>query len=278
VGNFNIAAVARRTGVSAATLRKWEERYGVLRPTRTTGGQRRYDESDVARVEWLRDRLEEGYRIGAAAALLGGGHAGVAHTESEMREALFDALADGDADGVGCLLEQLFATHALEPALAGVVAPLLEQVGDAWAKGAVSVADEHLFSEAVRARLERLLADVRAAVRGAAVLACVPGERHELGLLMLATLLRADGWNVVYLGADTPLEDAARLADRLSATLLCLSVTMPCELPSEPIAGAGVKVVLGGRAATGAAARGLGGRRVSGPLGRSVSALRRLAA
>ena len=40
-------------GSGRDTLRKWERRYGVLRPSRTSGGQRRYDERDVARVEWL---------------------------------------------------------------------------------------------------------------------------------------------------------------------------------------------------------------------------------
>jgi len=66
-GGLNIAAVARRTGVAPDTLRKWERRYGVLHPRRTSGGQRRYDDLDVSRVEWLRDRLTEGIRIGAAA-------------------------------------------------------------------------------------------------------------------------------------------------------------------------------------------------------------------
>jgi len=68
---LNIAAFARRTGVPPDTIRKWEQRYGVLRPERTTGGQRRYSEEDVARVEWLKARLGEGYRIREAAALLG---------------------------------------------------------------------------------------------------------------------------------------------------------------------------------------------------------------
>ena len=61
---LNIAALAHRTGVAAETLRKWEQRYQILQPSRTAGGQRRYSERDVARVEWLRERLGEGYRIG----------------------------------------------------------------------------------------------------------------------------------------------------------------------------------------------------------------------
>jgi DNA-binding transcriptional MerR regulator len=61
---LNIAALAQRTGVPPDTLRKWEQRYRILQPDRTAGGQRRYSERDVARVEWLRERLDEGYRIG----------------------------------------------------------------------------------------------------------------------------------------------------------------------------------------------------------------------
>ena len=61
-----------------------------------------------------------------------------------------------------------------------------------------------MLSEVVLARLRTLLGDRRSAVRGTAVLACAPGERHELGLLALAVLLQADGWLAVYLGADTP--------------------------------------------------------------------------
>jgi methanogenic corrinoid protein MtbC1 len=75
----------------------------------------------------------------------------------------------------------------------------------------------------VRAALQKLLSDQRADVHGTAVLACAPGERHEIGLLMLAVMLRSDGWQVAYLGADTPFADAVGLADRLDATALCFS-------------------------------------------------------
>jgi methanogenic corrinoid protein MtbC1 len=77
----------------------------------------------------------------------------------------------------------------------------------------------------VLARLRTLLGDRRPAVRGTAVLACAPGERHELGLLALAVLLQADGWLAVYLGADTPLEAAMTTAVRTNADLLCLSAS-----------------------------------------------------
>jgi len=260
--NLNIAVLSRRTGVPADTLRKWEQRYGILQPDRTKGGQRRYSELDIARIEWLRARLAEGFRIGEAAALLGGAQLDAARSPADVRRALYEAVSSANVDGLRALLDQTFTLFPLEQALSRIVEPVLQRVGEGWASGELSVAQEHLVSAAVRARLERLLADARGEVRGVAVLACVPAELHELGLLMLGVLMRADGWQVAYLGANAPLDDAYELAERLDAPLLCLSATMREHvdaLPKHP-APPRVALCLGGAAASEAAARRLGGR------------------
>ena len=220
---LNIAAVARRTGIGADTLRKWERRYGVLRPSRTSGGQRRYDERDVARVEWLRDRLSEGFRIGEAAALLETDHASAESSPAGLRDAIVAAVAETDTRRLAALVEQSFTLRDVETAVEEIVAPALRLIGDRWEDGAECIAEEHLLSEVVLERLRTLLGDRRPAVRGTAVLACAPGERHELGLLALAVLLQADGWLTVYLGTDTPIDAAVSTALRTDADLLCLS-------------------------------------------------------
>lgn len=277
--NLNIGALSLRTGIPADTLRKWEQRYGVLRPDRTAGGQRRYSELDVARIEWLSERLAEGFRISEAAALLGGARLEAARSSAAVRHALYEAAAQADVDTLHALLDQTFTLFPLEQALTRIVEPLLQQVGEAWASGELSVAQEHLVSAAIRARLERLLADARGEVRGVAVLACVPGELHELGLLMFGALLRADGWQVAYLGADAPLDDVFDLAARLDATLVCLSVTMRdrADALGKTSAPAGVTLVLGGHASNERLARRLGARRLEGSMRRSVRELRKLA-
>jgi methanogenic corrinoid protein MtbC1 len=124
------------------------------------------------------------------------------------------------------------------------------------AGGELTVAQEHLASGAVRAALQRLLVDMRGNVRGLAVLACAPGERHEIGLLMLAVLLRADGWQVAYLGADVPVADAAGLAARVDADALCFSATLgetaaALERDLGSASGLGSTTVLVGGRATG---------------------------
>jgi len=219
---LNISALTQRTGVPSDTIRKWEQRYGVLHPARTPGGQRRYSELDVERIEWLKARIREGYRIGEAAALLGGGES-VAHTPAELRDALVAATEAGDLVELGRLVDQTLTLSSHEEAFLDVLAPALGEVGERWACGEVSVAQEHLVSATVRAALETLLSDERADVHGTAVLACAPGERHEIGLLMLGVLMRSDGWQVAYLGADTPVVDAMALAESLDARAVCFS-------------------------------------------------------
>jgi methanogenic corrinoid protein MtbC1 len=221
---LNMAALTRRTGVPPDTIRKWEQRYGVLHPARTPGGQRRYTEIDVARVEWLKARIAEGFRISEAAALLG--PEGVASASSvDLRRAIVGATRTSDVGTVTAAVEQALLTLPAEAAFADVLRPALVEIGELWEAGDVSVAQEHLATSAVRAALLRLLADHRGSVRGIAVLACAPGERHEIGLLMLAVLLRADGWQVLYLGADCPVDETIELADRVGASAVCFSAS-----------------------------------------------------
>ena len=224
---MNIQAVARRTGIPSATLRKWEQRYGVLKPERTAGLHRRYSERDVVRVEWLKARLAEGFRIGEAARLLAGEPVDVPTDAAGLVDELVAAAVASDAARVTHALEQCFSLHPPARAIVDVVKPALERLGDLWQAGEATVAQEHHLSELVRARLRGLLDGAVSGPRGRAVLCCVPGERHEIGLLALGVLLHADGWQVVYLGADTPLEDAAAVARAVGGRVLAVSATMP---------------------------------------------------
>jgi methanogenic corrinoid protein MtbC1 len=283
-GGLNIAAVARRTGVSEHTLRKWEQRYGVLRPIRTEGGQRRYSEDDVYRVQWLAARLGEGYRIGEAAAMLTATGGEAPANPEELRDALLDAAARKAGDRLEPLLDQAFALYPLEQAFREVIAPCLAVVGERWSRGELSVGQEHLTSTAVRAHLERLLAEPRGAVRGVAVLACAPGEQHELGLLMLACLLRADGWEVVYLGQCTPVADAVAIARDRAASVVAFSVTMPdnVERLESEFAQLGDEraqtMVVGGASASAALATRLRARYLGNDLAKAVPGFREAAA
>lgn len=277
---LNIAALARRTGVAPDTLRKWEQRYQILRPTRTSGGQRRYSERDVARVEWLCERLAEGYRIGEAASLLGTADTTPTRSPQDHLQAMLDAVDAGEPGQVGLLVDQAFALHGVDATFDDILVPLLHTVGERWQHRELSIGDEHLVTEMVRSRLGHLLADAGEGGHGTAVLACAPGEQHELGLMMIAIRLRRDGWRVVYLGANTPVADAVAVAERQRARVLGISVTTPQNLAAlEPGPKAdGVTVLLGGAAASPAAAKRLGAVHLGADLAEAVASVRAYAA
>jgi len=262
---LNIAALAHATGVPPHTLRKWEQRYGVLSPVRTRSGQRRYTEIDVARVHWLRARIDEGYRIGEAAALLTAPENAPATTPAGLIKAVLHAVSESDVDAAQRLLDQAFTLYPLETAVEEVAVPLLVEVGERWSAGELTVAQEHLVTSAVRARALRRLADPWPGIRGRVVLACAPGERHEVGLLALAALLAMEGWGVVYLGAETPVDAALALAGSVDAVVACFSVTMERNRDAL-VAGLrasnrhGTEIVVGGQAADADLSGSLGAR------------------
>jgi methanogenic corrinoid protein MtbC1 len=281
--HLNIAAIARRTGVAPDTLRKWEQRYGVLQPARSSGGQRRYTETDVQRVEWLRDRIRDGWRIGEAARVLDDACSAALDEPDELRDALIASIRSSEPQALSATLDQTFAVLPLEQALSDVVTPSLRWVGDAWHRGELSVAQEHAMTAKVRAHLGKLLADARGGVHGTAVLACAPGELHDIGLLMLAVMLRADGWRVEFLGADTPVETAVAYAEGVGAAMLCISAArtesvalLQSALASSSVS-SGAPLVLGGAAVTTGTARELRAIYADGRLDVAVARLRELA-
>ena len=132
----------------------------------------------------------------------------------ELRDAIVDATLRDDVAGLADLVEQAFSTLVA----ARVVLRGARAGADRGRRALGSRRRQRRAGaprDVDRARRDAATARrARADVRGIAVLACAPGEQHEIGLLMLAVLLRADGWQVAYLGADTPVLDAVALAER----------------------------------------------------------------
>lgn len=113
-----------------------------------------------------------------------------------------------------------------------IIQPSMYEIGLMWEKAEISVAQEHLASAVV----SRILACVAGEVshipkeKGKAVITAAPGEFHEIGAWMVSDLLEQDGWQVSYLGANTPDQDLINLLEESLPDLLVLSVTMPFNL------------------------------------------------
>jgi MerR family transcriptional regulator, light-induced transcriptional regulator len=100
-------------------------------------------------------------------------------------------------------------------------------LGERWERGSVTVAQEHFASNLLRGRLASLARGWGHGHGPRAVLACPPGERHDLALLVFGIALNRNGWRVGYLGADTPLEELINTAVDTSADLVVLAAATP---------------------------------------------------
>ena len=132
------------------------------------------------------------------------------------RDELGAALSAFDEAAAHAVVDALLARMSLDALLRDVVVPYLHELGERWERGEVSVAQEHFASSVLRGRLLGLARGWGRGLGPRVVLACAPGEQHDLGLIVFGLALRARGWRVVYLGADTPLgsvADAARACD-----------------------------------------------------------------
>lgn len=244
---LRIGELARRTGVATGLLRAWERRYGLLAPTRTAAGYRLYSDGDVRRIRRMRELLGTGLSAAEAAreALAepavpaAPGDVAPESASAALRQAI-ERLDDAAAHTA---FDRLLADYSLDAVLEGVVLPLLRELGDSWARGEVSTAHEHFASNVLRGRLLGLARGWDRGVGPRAVLACPPGERHDLGLLIFGLALREHGWRITFLGADTPSESLTETVQRLAPEALVLAVTDRARLEAvaetvEALAGA----------------------------------------
>lgn len=260
--------VTRRTGLSAARLRAWEARHAVVKPGRTTGGQRLYSDHDIERLLLLRRAVEAGHGIGPLARLSrdelervaagDGSAAGLAEPAADMRlvETMIGMVARLDTGGLERSLRGIVMRLGAVAAMDRVIAPFLRRLGEQWHAGILGPAHEHAASDVV----SRVLAWIRNYLRppdGApAVAVATPrGDRHELGAQMAAAAAADLGWRVIYLGADLPARDIAAAARQARVAAIALSVLLdegPILREVGALArsvGRGVRLIAGGTAA-----------------------------
>jgi methanogenic corrinoid protein MtbC1 len=243
---YKIGSLSRLTGYTAALLRAWERRYGLLTPDRGAGGQRLYSEDDLQLLLYVRRLLEAGRSIGEVAgagrdALLAragvethpgadrasqSGAPAASSLESWRRQLIAAALALDSRAGASAL-DDVFALLAPERAVDDIIVPVAHEVGDLWAAGKFSVASEHLLSDLFLYRIRRLLDAAQPASASAPIVvaACFPDEQHQLGLAITAWRVARHGFRVAYLGPSVPLDDLIRGWDVSLPAAVILSVT-----------------------------------------------------
>lgn len=265
MSRYRIRAVADLTGVSTATLRAWERRYGVPAPARTASAYRLYGDEDVALIAQMRDLVESGVAPAEAARSLRDHAAGAPEAKGDANiyqvscDRLVDAALRFDVEALQDEIERMLA---LGPAIAifeRTLSPALVRVGDLWHKGQLTVAQEHLLSGMLLGRLTQLLTLIQPVDSSRRVaLACFEEEDHVIGLFGAGLHFAAWGYRSVLLGACTPPDAVARAVSALEVDAVALSVTIPpppararALIDAYADACRGVPWVVGGQGASG---------------------------
>jgi DNA-binding transcriptional MerR regulator/methylmalonyl-CoA mutase cobalamin-binding subunit len=239
---LRIGELSRRLGVSDYVLRAWESRYGLLQPVRSAGGFRLYSEADALRIRRMQAHLARGLSAAEAArevlgedsearrdsGVRGGpdqaaGPDRIAVTVSELSGALRRALDTFDEPAAQAVLDRLVSDLSVPTMLREVVLPYLADLGERWVRGTASIAQEHFASNVIRGRLAGLARGWGNGHGPRALLACPPGELHDLALMVFGIVLNRAGWRIDYLGANTPVEELTRTVEASQPDLVVLA-------------------------------------------------------
>jgi methanogenic corrinoid protein MtbC1 len=246
---YTIKTVVQQTGITSATLRAWERRYGVLSPGRSDGGYRLYSERDIATLRWLKGQVDAGVSISSAVTLLelqqageGPGQEplsapspeaphGPRHAGMLIHELLAALLAFHEAEAE-TILAEAFALYSVEDVAEEIITPVLVEVGERWHRGEASIVQEHFATAFLRHRLAALFRVYSQPAAGSlAITGAAPGEWHDIGILLVALALRRHGWRVIHLGQNVPALHLAEEIQRLHPNLVCLSATTTESIP-----------------------------------------------
>jgi len=239
-GTYAIKVVARMTGLSPDVIRAWERRYGAIVPPRAERGIRLYRDQDVKRLLLLKEAIAMGHAIGRLAALsdtelaamLARSPAPLATGLSPLVERVISAIARLDYAAADEALGEAAALLPPSALLAEVVQPLLTHVGETWSYQPLGIAREHLTTGLLRHLLGTLLRTRHVDRRlPPVILGTLPGELHEMGLLMAGLLIASHGIPVYYFGPNLPPSELAGAAAETKAEIVGLSLARVPDAP-----------------------------------------------
>lgn len=231
--HYSIGEIAARTGITVDTIRVWERRYGRPVPVRLPSGHRRYTDEHLVWMRRVAEAIALGRRAGEAV------RADDARLDAMLAEGAQEPCEPAAVEGLYALarevqpgklrarLEELWRDLGPEDFLADLLAPFLARVGRAWADGELEVRHERMVSEVV-SDLLRLWRVEQPVEDGAPelLLATLAGERHGLGLRVVALCCALAGARTHVFGTELPLEEIAAAARELRVSAVVVSVSL----------------------------------------------------
>ncbi len=232
---YTIGTVSHLTGVGAITLRAWERRYDLIRPVRKDSGHRLYTRKHIDQINRITALTGQGMRISQIRPEMletsdGSSDHGAAASKNrwdEYLDSMIAAIVAFDEERLEAIYNDVLAFVPVEQATRELIHPLLEQLGARWKTGKGSIAEEHFFSFYLRNKLGARFHHRASRDNGPLILvACLPGEYHEMALQVFSLAAHTHGFRVLSLGASIPLEELPWVARKKHCDAIVLSGTI----------------------------------------------------
>ncbi len=231
---FPIRTVSALTNVNSITLRAWESRYGLIKPVRKSSGHRLYSQADIDIINRTVALLERGIRMAQVKAELSRQGSPVTSQEANAQDVwqkhinhMLSAVISFDEVELDESYTEMLSIHPAKVVTARLLNPLLKQLGERWNNMTGSIAEEHFFGFYLRTKLgARHHHRIRHPHAPRLLLACLPGDQHEIGLLLLALEANERYFRPVILGADMPLEELPQAVMKSGCSAIVLSGTV----------------------------------------------------
>jgi DNA-binding transcriptional MerR regulator len=236
MGKYTIKDLERLSGIKAHTIRIWEKRHNIVRPSRTDTNIRFYSDEDLKKIINVSVLNNSGMRISQIAGMtladMNARIQAIGHSENDSSvpiDQLIVAMIDIDEARFEKILSTLILQLGFEDTMTMVIYPFLQKIGILWQTENITPAHEHFISNLIRQKLFVAIdglplpgADARV------VISFLPeGELHEIALLFSHYLARKYGHRSYYLGQSLPHKDLVTIAAQHKARLLITCITSP---------------------------------------------------
>lgn len=227
---YTIGTVSKLTGVGAITLRAWERRYGLIEPIRKESGHRLFTRQHIDQINRITSLTQQGMRISQIRPEM---------LETEIRSevdeesdiwgeyinSMMSAIIDFDEERLEEIYNEALSLYPIGVVTRKLLTPLLIELGLRWASERGSIAEEHFFAFYLRNKIgARYHHRSRSNNNGPRLLiAGLPGENHEIGLLLFALAAHEEGYRILPLGANMPLYELAHVANKKQCSAILLS-------------------------------------------------------
>ena len=224
---YPIRTASEMTGINAVTLRAWERRYGLIKPLRTPKGHRLYTLQHIDLINQVREKLACGMSISRIASELFANQQDE-DTATDIWQGycnrMIASVSQFDERSVDKVYNEAMTLYPVDIVTDRLIVPLLQQIGELWATNKGRVAEEHFFSIYLRNKIGARLHHQNLQNDGKKIVAaCLPGERHEFGILLFALNAHSRGYRVVQLGADMPVGELAAVVAITHADAIVLA-------------------------------------------------------